>query len=219
MMAHANVKWSKVLINGVPLQGTGSAPGPAPSAACHASLTAENPSYKALKVTQMPSWVRAPGTYASSNKDKSSLIVAFEDPDGSLVRDLIRAKSLFVFGAQATVRKWKYKAPHPNTRVKRLADARVAARVVTGELQLPDPPGAQAQAPSRPSTAVFVAASAAQTAWRAQQVAAAFSPSVATEGASDRPPTPGSSAAPLVHSPPSAPPGRKAKRSKKKAAA
>src|SRR5260221_4995934 len=63
MMACANIKWSKVLINGVPLQGTGSAPGPAPSAACHASLTAENPSYKALKVTQMPSWVRAPGTY------------------------------------------------------------------------------------------------------------------------------------------------------------
>src|SRR5712691_10252718 len=109
MMARANVKWSKVLINGVPLQGTSSVPGPTPSAACHASLMAENPSYKALKVTQMPSWVRAPGTYASSNKDKSSLVVAFEDPDGSLARDLIRAKSLFVFGAQATVRKWKYK--------------------------------------------------------------------------------------------------------------
>ena len=89
MLAHANVKWSKVLINGMPLQGTGSAPGPTPSAACHVSLTAENPSYKALKVTQMPSWVRAPGTYTSSNKDKLSLVVAFEDPNSSLARDLI----------------------------------------------------------------------------------------------------------------------------------
>src|SRR5260221_9986536 len=120
---------------------------------------AENPSYKALKITQMPSWVWVPGTYSISNKDKSSLIVAFEDPDGSLARELIKAKSVFVFGMQATVCKWKYKASYPNTRIKHMADTQFAARVVAGDFQLPAPPGAQAQAPSRPSTDVFVSAS------------------------------------------------------------
>ena len=113
ILARTNVKWSKVLINGVPLFGAGPATSPAPSAALHASLVDNNPSYKALKITQMPSWVRAPATYQPT-QEKLSLVVAFEDPDGSIARDLIKAKSLFVFGVQATVKKWKYKAPHPN---------------------------------------------------------------------------------------------------------
>ena len=96
ILARANVKWSKVLINGVPLFGAGPATSPAPSAALHASLVDNNPSYKALKITQMPSWVWAPATYQPT-QEKSSLVVAFEDPDSSIARDLIKAQSLFIF--------------------------------------------------------------------------------------------------------------------------
>jgi hypothetical protein len=106
---------------------------------------------------------------------------------------------------------------HPNTHIQRMADARLAAHVVASEFQFPVPPGAQAQAPTCPSHEVFVASAVAQTSWRAQVAAAAHSPSVTTEGASDCPPTPGPTEAPIVHSPPAAPPGRKAKQSKKKA--
>src|SRR5712691_11186691 len=223
--ARANVKWGKVLVNGVPLQAPGSAPGVASSVVCHASLTDHNPSYAALKITQMPSWVRAPATYSTSGKTKSSLVVAFEDPDGSVARSLLQAKSLFIFGAQAKVRKWKYKAPSPNSRVHRMADARLAARVVASEVVLPDKPGAQGQAPSRPSSEVLLnaprvasavaAASEAQLAWSRER--GDTPSSAAAADPSHRPPMPGPSARPLVHSPPSAPPGRKAKKAKKRA--
>jgi len=199
LVARANVKWSKILINGVPLFAAGPAPGPASSAACHASLVEHNPAYKALRVTQMPSWVRAPATYNSAAKDKSSLVVAFEDPDGSLARDLIKGRSLFVFGAQAVVRKWKYKPPSPNTRVRRIADARLAAQVVAGTIKLPDKPGTQAQAPAH----------------RAGHPSAP----VATGAAADRPPTPAPPEPSLIHSPPTDPIGRPAKKSRKKKAA
>ena len=198
LVARANVKWSKVLINGVPLYGAGSATGPASSAALHASLVDNNPSYQALRVTQMPSWVRAPATYSSSEKSKSSLVVAFEDPDGSIARDLIKGRSLFIFGAQATVKKWKYRPPHPNTRVRRMADARLAAKVVSGEVVLPAKPGAQAQAPARAGQPSTPAAAGA---------------------ASSRPPMPDAEDPNLlVHSPPTDPIGRPAKKSRKKKA-
>jgi len=98
MSARANVKWSKILVNGVPLRSApASELGVTPSAALHAQLTEHNPSYAALKITQMLSWVRVPSTYLSTAVT-SSLVVAFEDPDGSIARNLLKAKSLFVFG-------------------------------------------------------------------------------------------------------------------------
>jgi len=86
--ACANVKWGKVLISSVPLGS--SAQGPASSVACHSSLVENNPFYKALKVTQMPSWVRKPSSY-NPMQTSLSLIVAFEDPDSMIACDLIRA--------------------------------------------------------------------------------------------------------------------------------
>ena len=184
----------------MPLFGAGPATSPSPSAALHASLVDNNPSYKALKITQMPSWVRAPATYQPT-QEKSSLVVAFEDPDGSIARELIKAKFLFVFGAQATVKKWKYKAPHPNQRVRRMVDARLAAKVAAGEVTLPGRPRAQAAQP-QPSGDLELDDSTP----------------VATGATSHRPPTPGPSSAPPVHSPPTDPIPPKAKRSKKRRA-
>jgi hypothetical protein len=76
-----NVKWAKILINGIPTgvqsnRGTAYSPDE-----CHSSLASENPSYASLFVTQKPSWVRNPSTYTVGSS--SSLVVAFEDPDGS----------------------------------------------------------------------------------------------------------------------------------------
>ena len=200
ILARTNVKWSKVLINGVPLFGAGPATSPSPSAALHASLVDNNPSYKALKITQMPSWVQAPATYQPT-QEKSSLVVAFEDPNGSIAKDLIKAKSLFVFGAQATVKKWKYKAPHPNQRVRHMVDARMVAKVVAGEATLPGRPRAQATQPP-PSGEIELEEDAP----------------VATGATSHCPPTPGPSTAAPVYSPPTDPIPPRAKRSKKRRA-
>jgi len=216
MLAHANVKWSKILVNSVPLCcDPRSETGVTPSTVLHAQLTEHNPSYAALKVTQMPSWVWAPSTYLPSAVTLS-LVVAFEDPDGSIARNLIKAKSLFAFGAQAVVRKWKYKAPHPKARLVRMVDTWIMASVEASTTVLSSSvrPGLQAQHPKPPNN-VLTAALAVQSAWEAAR--GNSSTPVATAGPSRLPPMPAGPSVPLVHSPPSAPPGCKSKRAKKKA--
>ncbi|KAF8258785.1 hypothetical protein EI94DRAFT_1707676 [Lactarius quietus] len=82
---------------------------------CHAALALDNPSYASLNITCKPSWVQDPHSY--SEGAISSLIVAFEDPDGSLACGLLAKKVLYVFGHCATLRKWKQRptpaSPHP----------------------------------------------------------------------------------------------------------
>ncbi|KAH9962474.1 hypothetical protein BJV74DRAFT_799764 [Russula compacta] len=46
-----------------------------------------------------PSWIRAPDSLGLQTA--SSLVMAFEDPDGSKKRDLLSTKQLFAFGVQA----------------------------------------------------------------------------------------------------------------------
>ena len=52
----ANIKWSKITINGVP---TGASPTRTPYTPeeCHTALAAINPTYATLQITQKPSWV------------------------------------------------------------------------------------------------------------------------------------------------------------------
>jgi hypothetical protein len=79
-----------------------------------AALATINPSYAALLITQKPSWVRAPTSYSSGAV--SSLSVAFEDTDGSILRALLAEHYLYAFGNRATVKKWKYRqANHKDT--------------------------------------------------------------------------------------------------------
>jgi hypothetical protein len=99
-----NVKWSKLLINSVPTGVTTSRTARSPEE-CHAALTSDNPSYASLNITQKPSWVKNPTSYPVGAV--SSLVVAFEDPDGSLARGLMANKVLYIFGSCATIRKWK----------------------------------------------------------------------------------------------------------------
>ena len=98
----ANVKWSKLLINGLPT-GVSNTRDPFTPEECHQSLAANNPSYASLSVTQKPSWVCLPSSYTEGSS--SSLIVAFEDPDRQQLKPLLAARYLFAFGTGATVKK------------------------------------------------------------------------------------------------------------------
>jgi hypothetical protein len=106
LTARANVKWSKILIHSVPV-GTASDRGPWSPDECHRALIAHNPSYAALKVTQKPSWVRTPSTLLKGTH--SSLVVAFEDPDGSARRTILSQRQLYLLGTRAKVSRWKEK--------------------------------------------------------------------------------------------------------------
>ncbi|KAF8259482.1 hypothetical protein EI94DRAFT_1707072 [Lactarius quietus] len=99
-----NVKWSKLLINNVPTGVTAEDKAKTPDE-CHAALVSDNPTYASLNITQKPSWVRNPSSYPEGAI--SLLVVAFEDPDGSLAREILTKKVLYMYGHCATIRKWK----------------------------------------------------------------------------------------------------------------
>ena len=100
----ANVKWSKLLINGLPT-GASDTRGAFTPEECHKSLAANNPMYTSLLITQKPSWVRPPTSYQAGTS--SSLVVAFEDPDGENLKSLLAVRYLYALGTRATVKKWK----------------------------------------------------------------------------------------------------------------
>ena len=106
----ANVKWFKILINSVPI-GVNETWGPWTPDECHCALVAHNFSYTSLNVTQKPSWVRTSSTYTQGTL--SSLVVAFEDPDGSVKANLLSNHQLYLFGARAKVSRWKQVASPP----------------------------------------------------------------------------------------------------------
>ena len=114
LASRPNVKWSKLLINSVPTGVTASALAHSHEE-CHQALLRDNPSYRRLRVTQLPSWVKKPSLYEPNSS--SSLVVSFEDPDGSSLSSLLAARHLFGFGAQLTVRKWRQPPPSPSKRV------------------------------------------------------------------------------------------------------
>ncbi|KAF8484257.1 hypothetical protein F5888DRAFT_1812166 [Russula emetica] len=93
----ANVKWSKILINGLPTGVTDSRGAFTPDK-CHTALASENPSYSPLIIAQKPSWVKPPHSFTAGSS--SSLVMAFKDPDGSKARALLGAKHLYAFSTR-----------------------------------------------------------------------------------------------------------------------
>ena len=104
-----NVRWGKVLINRVPTGVQDDSPAAHSPSACLQDLLENNPSLCPLKVTQLPSWVRAPCLFQPGLS--SSLVFVFEDPDGTLAPSLIAARHLFCFGACIMVRRWRQPPP------------------------------------------------------------------------------------------------------------
>jgi hypothetical protein len=103
-----NVKWSRLFINSVPTGVTDTNKAHTPNAV-HRALAAENPTYASLTITQKPSWVCNPDTYAPSSS--SSLSFAFQDPDGSGAQRLLQLRTLFAFGHVMTLKRWKETPP------------------------------------------------------------------------------------------------------------
>ncbi|KAN0118981.1 hypothetical protein V8E52_004753 [Russula decolorans] len=112
-----NVKWAKLLINGVPT-GVKQDRGAYTPDECHNALNSHNPIYFVtiyanLRITQKPSWVRSPSSLTTGTS--SSLSIAFEDPDGSQLKSLLSIRQLYLFGARAKVRHWKTALPQART--------------------------------------------------------------------------------------------------------
>jgi hypothetical protein len=103
-LIRATTRWSKILINGVPTGVTNKRDAYTPEE-CHLALLTDNPQYAQLTITQKPSWVKAPSSYSPSSS--SSLVFAFEDPDGNKQAAFLNSKHVYLYGTRATARKWK----------------------------------------------------------------------------------------------------------------
>ena len=113
--SHLNVRWGKVLVNGVPTGVTDDSSAAHSPSACLQDLLENNPSLRPLKVTQLPSWVWAPHLFQPGLS--SSLVFAFKDPDSTIAPSLIASRQLFCFGARAMVRHWRQPPPSHRSRV------------------------------------------------------------------------------------------------------
>ena len=109
-----NVRWDKVLINGVPTGISKEHLNAHSPAECLQEIIANNPAFRTLKVMQLPSWVRPPRLFQPHSM--SSLVMAFEDPDGTIVPSLTRGRQLFAFGACTLLKKWKQRNPPSPTK-------------------------------------------------------------------------------------------------------
>lgn len=103
-LIRATTKWSKILLNGVPTGVSNSRDAYTPEE-CHQALLSDNPHYAQLTITQKPSWVKSPSSYTPSSF--SSLVFAFEDPDGSKKASFLNSKYVYLYGTRANLRKWK----------------------------------------------------------------------------------------------------------------
>jgi len=100
--SHLNVKWGKVLINSVPTSIIEGHPHAHLPPTCWQVLIDNNPFLSHLKVCQLPSWVRHPSLFKP--RLQSSLVLAFEDPNGTIAPSLIHACNVYAFGAQCYIK-------------------------------------------------------------------------------------------------------------------
>ncbi|KAH8982131.1 hypothetical protein EDB86DRAFT_2834528 [Lactarius hatsudake] len=114
-----NCKWARLMINGIPTGATLTR-GPYAPSELHAALLADNPAYRKLRLTQPPSWVRAPTSYGPGSV--SSVVVTFEDPSGDSLRSLMAERTLFAFGHSGELKRWKAK-PRPAGKAKPAASS------------------------------------------------------------------------------------------------
>ncbi|KAH8979920.1 hypothetical protein EDB86DRAFT_2835628 [Lactarius hatsudake] len=106
VQARENCKWARLMINGIPT-GASLTRGPYTPSELHAALLADNPTYRKLRLTQPPSWVRAPTSYRPGSI--SSIVVTFEDPSGDSLHALLAERTLFAFGHSGELKRWKAK--------------------------------------------------------------------------------------------------------------
>ena len=83
------------------------------------AFAAVNPSYTTLMVMRKPSWVRPPSSYNPGSV--SSLVVAFEDPDGTKLKGLLAERHLYAFGNRIKAQKWKQLSKHQKEKSSQVA--------------------------------------------------------------------------------------------------
>lgn len=113
LIAQPNIKWSRITINGIPTSKTKEEDTPYNPDQCHSTLMADNTVYASFRIMQKPSWICHPDIYNANTS--SSLIMAFEDGDGSKAKELLAACQLYIFRAKAKVKKWKQSPPKLHT--------------------------------------------------------------------------------------------------------
>lgn len=98
-----NTKWSRVTLSHVHTGKNPNSPAHSPED-LHEELAQHNPIYASLTIRQLPSWVRDPKTLKDGQT--SSISFAFEDPNGSRIRQLT-GTSLTAFGnLRCTIKAW-----------------------------------------------------------------------------------------------------------------
>jgi hypothetical protein len=99
-----NTRWSRMTLSHVYTGKGPDKPAHSPEV-IHEELTTNNPSYAALIIRQLPSWIRDPEHFRDGQVS-SSVSFAFEDPDGSRARQLI-GSSITAFGnLRCTLKAW-----------------------------------------------------------------------------------------------------------------
>ncbi|KAG8731280.1 hypothetical protein FRC12_019805 [Ceratobasidium sp. 428] len=100
----ADVPWSKIMITHVPT-GFGEAAGVFSDHQVVQSFLESNEWANKLRFGQQPRWLKRPDTI---DKPLSSVVLSFEDPDGSIVREVLR-KPVFMFSTLARTKRWEDK--------------------------------------------------------------------------------------------------------------
>ncbi|KAG8794963.1 hypothetical protein FRC12_019534 [Ceratobasidium sp. 428] len=100
----ADVPWSKIMITHVPT-GFGEEAGVFPDHQVVQSFLESNEWAKKLRFGQQPRWLKRPDTI---NKPLSSVVLSFEDPDGSIIREVLR-KPVFMFSTLVRTKRWEDK--------------------------------------------------------------------------------------------------------------
>jgi len=82
LASRPNVKWSKLLINSVPTGATDISPA-ITREECHQALLHDNPSYRRLRITQLPSWVKKPSEYKPHSASSLVVVRKWKNPPPS----------------------------------------------------------------------------------------------------------------------------------------
>lgn len=115
-----DIPWSKLMVSSVPARS-----GPNLPTHNEADVMAsflQNPSIAALKVTRPSRWVRNPASITGAH---SSFTFSFEDPDGSIARQLAKYP-LFVFGAPVHLKRWTERSLQKRTEIRALGRSRTS---------------------------------------------------------------------------------------------
>ena len=107
-------------------------------ATCWQVLIDNNPSLRSLKVCQLPSWVWHPSLFQPGSQ--SSLVLAYEDPDGSITQSILAQHHLYAFRAQCKVVKWHQAPPSPIYHTHQQAIKVTQAQTNQSGVQLPKTP-------------------------------------------------------------------------------